>query len=164
MTRTHRLISWLIERYPAEFRRAHGRELRDASEWTLAESPGPGTLARLAVNLAAGAIAQHAAEFASDVRYARRTLGRSKWFAACAIAFGIVKVFVDNGHLPALIKLGQALHRDVDTAGRIHFGCGILFKSSRLLPADSIVFHGANNIVVPLGKGNLQVLYPLLSA
>ena len=63
-----RIAAWLIKRYPVDFRRAHERELRDASVWTLEESPGVWTVARLIANLVVGAAAQHAAEFVGDVR------------------------------------------------------------------------------------------------
>jgi predicted permease len=105
-----RLTAWLIERYPAEFRRAHERELLDASDWTLAETPGPFTAVRLAANLAVGVVSQHAAELVTDIRYARRTLGRSRWFAVCAtlsLAIGIGTV------LPVYLSFASTIFRNV---------------------------------------------------
>lgn len=110
-----RIAAWLIKRYPSEFRRAHERELRDASEWTLAESPGVWMIARLIANLAAGALAQHAAEFAADVRYACRALGRSKWFALGAtlsLGIGIGTV------LPIYLTFAATVFRNVDAIAR----------------------------------------------
>lgn len=108
-----RLAAWLIARcYPEDFRRAHGRELRDASAWTLASSPrNPLTAARLLADLALGAIRQHASEFARDVRYAARTLSRAKWFTACAI-FSLA--MAAGTVLPIYLTFANTIFRNVD--------------------------------------------------
>ncbi len=106
-----RLSRWLIDRYPAEFQRAHGPELRDASAWMLADAPSPRSAVRLVASLAWGALVQHGSEFAADVRYACRTLRRSKWFAVCAalsFAIGIGTV------LPIYMTFSSTLFRNVE--------------------------------------------------
>ena len=106
-----RLSRWLIDRYPAEFQRAHSPELQDASAWMLADAPGPRSAVRLVASLAWGALVQHASEFAADVRYACRTLRRSKWFAVCAalsFAIGIGTV------LPIYMTFASTLFRNVE--------------------------------------------------
>ncbi|MCC6537591.1 MAG: ABC transporter permease [Bryobacterales bacterium] len=106
-----RVTAWLIERYPAEFRRMHAGELREAAHHTLSTETDAASVARLVANLAAGAVVQHAAEFAADIRYARRTLGRSKLFAVCAaISFGVGIGTV----LPLYISFAFTLFRPAD--------------------------------------------------